>query len=572
MKRILLVCLITLLLPFVADAQTNVEKKESVRVYFRQGSAALEPGYLGNAAALDQLAELLKPYLSESSDTATGEGRVRIASSVSPEGSTGTNERLINARAKVISDWISKKFHVQIGYVIDSMGIDWQALEQLVAEADDLPYRDEVLEILRNTPEQIMVNGFKVNERQRQLERLRNGAPYRWIYTNLYPKLRYAAAYTEIWYATELNITSESPLNFAAEGGEGLITFKKDINDKVVPSVKATEDWISGLKPTSDDATFTVAPNTVAAPRQAVVTLESYGKQYDVTVNQEAAEPIFTISESETNRAVGANAGEDTIPYQSNGTASDVPVATSDADWISDITPTEEGITYKYAANPSSEPRTATITAQSLGKTNTVTVNQAGAEPTSEGTGEPTCKPFYMSVQTNMLYDLGLVPNIGVEFYLGENFSIDASWQYSWWKSDKKAWYWRTYGGDVALRYWLGKKSRIKPLTGHHLGLYGQMITYDFEVGNKGLLADRWSWAAGIEYGYSLPIGRRLNLDFTAGVGYHWGEFYEYLPIDGHYVWQATKRRQYIGPTKLEISLVWLIGCGNYNKEKGGKR
>ena len=29
---------------------------------------------------------------------------------------------------------------------------------------------------------------------------------------------------------------------------------------------------------------------------------------------------------------------------------------------------------------------------------------------------------------------------------------------------------------------------------------------------------------------------------------------------------------QYFGPTKLEISLVWLIGCGNYNKDKGGKR
>ena len=124
----------------------------------------------------------------------------------------------------------------------------------------------------------------------------------------------------------------------------------------------------------------------------------------------------------------------------------------------------------------------------------------------------------------------------------------------------------------MALRYWWGKRAHEKPLTGHHIGLYGQMITYDFELGGRGVLADRWSWAAGLEYGYSLPVAKRLNLDFTIGMGYHWGEFKEYLPIDGHYVWQATKNRNYWGPTKAEISLVWLIGKDNYNVKKGGNK
>jgi hypothetical protein len=240
------------------------------------------------------------------------------------------------------------------------------------------------------------------------------------------------------------------------------------------------------------------------------------------------------------------------------------PVAYSSVDWIDPIVSTPEGITFTVKRNPNYESRSAVITIECYGDTYEVAVNQeAAVEP---------CNSFAMNIKTNMLYDLAAVPNIGVEFYLGKNFSIAGNWHYSWWKSDPKAWYWRTYGGDVAIRYWLGKASRIKPLTGHHLGLYGQMITYDFEVGKKGILADKWSWAAGLEYGYSLPIARRLNIDFTLGAGYHWGLFDEYLPIDGHYVWQATKRRRYLGPTKLEISLVWLIGCGNYNKEKGGKR
>ena len=180
--------------------------------------------------------------------------------------------------------------------------------------------------------------------------------------------------------------------------------------------------------------------------------------------------------------------------------------------------------------------------------------------------------PFYMGLKTNLLYNILAIPNLGAEFYLGSNFSVATNWHYAWWKNDKKYDYWRTYGGDLAVRYWLGKKAHEKSLTGHHIGLYGQMITYDFGLGGKGVLADRWSWATGLEYGYSLPVAKRLNLDFTIGLGYHWGEFKEYLPIDGHYVWQATKNRNYWGPTKAEISLVWLIGRGNYNQRKGGNK
>lgn len=191
-----------------------------------------------------------------------------------------------------------------------------------------------------------------------------------------------------------------------------------------------------------------------------------------------------------------------------------------------------------------------------------------------------TPKPFYMGLKNNMLYDLALVPNIGVEFYLGANMSVAANWMYAWWRHSTNDWFWRVYGGDVALRYWLGRAAKEKPLTGHHLGLYAQTLTYDFETGGRGYIGgvpggdifDKANCAVGVEYGYSLPIGRRLNLDFTIGLGYLWGTYYEYLPIDDCYVWQATKKRQFFGPTKAEVSLVWLIGRGNVNKEKGGKR
>jgi hypothetical protein len=189
------------------------------------------------------------------------------------------------------------------------------------------------------------------------------------------------------------------------------------------------------------------------------------------------------------------------------------------------------------------------------------------------------CRPFYMGLKTNLVYDALAVPNIGAEFYLGKNFSILGDWQYAWWSKDSKHRFWRVYGGDLGFRKWFGKAANRKPLTGHHLGIYGQVLTYDIERGGKGYMGgepggtifDKCNYGGGIEYGYSLPIARRLNIDFSLGVGYFGGKYYEYVPQDNCYVWQCTKKRNWYGPTKLEVSLVWLIGCDNYNRKKGGK-
>ncbi|MDE6524029.1 MAG: DUF3575 domain-containing protein [Paramuribaculum sp.] len=179
-----------------------------------------------------------------------------------------------------------------------------------------------------------------------------------------------------------------------------------------------------------------------------------------------------------------------------------------------------------------------------------------------------TDRPFYMTVSTNMLYDLFLIPNVGIDFYMGKRWSAEINWNYAWWKSDRIHWYWRYYGGDLTIKKWFGKKAQGKPFSGHHIGPYFQMLTYDFELGGKGYQARRWTHAAGIAYGYSMPITSRLNLDFTIGLGYSWGQFYKYVPIDNHYVWKATKRRKMISPTRLEVSLVWLLGHGNVNTEE----
>lgn len=185
----------------------------------------------------------------------------------------------------------------------------------------------------------------------------------------------------------------------------------------------------------------------------------------------------------------------------------------------------------------------------------------------------PIRKPFYMAMRTNMLFDVLLLPNIGLELDLGKSWSLAANWLYGWWNNDRRNWYWRAYGGDIAIRKWLGKAAEEKPLTGHHIGFYTQIFTYDFETGGRGYMGgkpggaiwNKMNYAMGAEYGYSLPIARKLNIDFTLGVGYWGGIYHEYKPRNHYYVWQATKERRWVGPTKLEVSLVWLLGRENAN-------
>ena len=151
---------------------------------------------------------------------------------------------------------------------------------------------------------------------------------------------------------------------------------------------------------------------------------------------------------------------------------------------------------------------------------------------------------------------------------------------YGWWNSNKRHRYWRIYGGDLAVRKWFGTKPGSNLFTGHHVGLYGQVFTYDVEWGGKGYMGGEpggslWkkaNYAAGLEYGYAMSIAKHLNLDFSLGLGYWGGKFYEYTPLDGHHVWQATKNRRWFGPTKAEISLVWLLGRGNGYDKKGGAK
>lgn len=175
---------------------------------------------------------------------------------------------------------------------------------------------------------------------------------------------------------------------------------------------------------------------------------------------------------------------------------------------------------------------------------------------------------------TNMLYDAALVPNIGVGMSVTDRITVMADWMCAWWSNRDKRRYWRIYGGDIEARYRIGKRSGHSPLAGHHVGVYCSMACYDFQTGrsHEGVLSDKYNYAMGVSYTYSMPVATRLNIDFSLGIGYLWGTYKKHMPIDDCDVWLSTHKMGWFGPTRAGVSLVWLIGNSITNSRKGGGR
>lgn len=173
-------------------------------------------------------------------------------------------------------------------------------------------------------------------------------------------------------------------------------------------------------------------------------------------------------------------------------------------------------------------------------------------------------------LKTNLLYDALLVPNISAEIPLSANWSMGMGCWYTWLSNNSRHRYWRTYGGEISARKYFGHQASLCPLTGHHVGIASQMGMYDIEFGHRGYMSD-FSYTAGFEYGYTFPMGRRISLDLSLGMGYMGGKYKAYDPIDTHYVWQETKSKKWLGPVRAEISLAYQLGKLS-KQEKGAQQ
>lgn len=158
------------------------------------------------------------------------------------------------------------------------------------------------------------------------------------------------------------------------------------------------------------------------------------------------------------------------------------------------------------------------------------------------------------ALKTNMLFYAILMPNIEVEWKFADRWSAALEWQGAWYAKNDPHKVYRLSTVIPEVRYWVIDRARWH---GMYVGVFVGGGLYDLSNGGKG--HEGGGGLVGVSAGYMWPISKHLSLDASLGVGYLRVRDKEYIPRDGHFLYQMTKNINYFGPLRLKLSLVWRI-------------
>lgn len=160
-----------------------------------------------------------------------------------------------------------------------------------------------------------------------------------------------------------------------------------------------------------------------------------------------------------------------------------------------------------------------------------------------------------MAVNTDVLWDAAMSPNIGLEMTVADQSTLQVNAITSQ----------KPYGKDVRFtavqpeyRYYFSGR----PMYKHFVGVCAFGATYKATIADKTYNGS--GAGVGVTFGYVLPLAKRLNLDFHAGVGYAKYRQKEYLPNQEHQTnaagyEEANAKGSYIMPTRIGVSLSYIL-------------
>lgn len=172
--------------------------------------------------------------------------------------------------------------------------------------------------------------------------------------------------------------------------------------------------------------------------------------------------------------------------------------------------------------------------------------------------------PKNIALKTNVLFDAASALNIGVEMPIGDRVSVVANYYFPWWQIQSKDITIECIAGTLEGKWWFGDRSRLGLLEGFNAGIYTGAGYYDLQWGNG--LQGEFFIMGGASAGYAHEIARNLHLEYNLGVGYLKTDYRPYSPVSNtefgdikvrKYPW-SVRRQIWLGPTKLEVSLVWM--------------
>ena len=164
-----------------------------------------------------------------------------------------------------------------------------------------------------------------------------------------------------------------------------------------------------------------------------------------------------------------------------------------------------------------------------------------------------------VAVKSNLLYDATATFNLGVEFGLARKWTLDVNLN-PWKFNDGMRL--RHWGVQPEVRYWFCERFRRT-----FIGLHAHYA--DFNVGNfpdwsfisENMKQNRYEgylYGAGISVGHAWILKKRWGIEATIGLGYA-RIVYDKYPCAECGSRLKSDTRNYFGPTKVGISLIYLI-------------
>ena len=162
-----------------------------------------------------------------------------------------------------------------------------------------------------------------------------------------------------------------------------------------------------------------------------------------------------------------------------------------------------------------------------------------------------------VALNNNLLIDGMASVNLGVEFKAGKRTTINIPASLNLWSfsDDKK---FKHFAIQPEFRWWA-----CQPFAGHFWGIHAHYASYNAGgIGPFDAVKEHryegWLAGGGISYGYNWILAPRWSLEAEVGAGYAYLSYDKFpcgkcQPASGH------ENKHYFGPTKLGLSLVFLI-------------
>ena len=215
-------------LSVMAGAQENPDRSAtpfrsdtlSLRIEFPSGVTEVRADYGDNGASIGRFREALSAHLGSEGAFMSG---VFIRTAASPDGSTEANIRLSAERSEAVRSFVCQEFGLSPFIVyVTSDGENWSDLASLVEflSADECPWRDEALAIIREGEDYDFDGKGVTDTRKRRLQALAGGEAWRYMKAEVFPRLR--AAFGDAYFVISTPLPAAPALDVSADGQEAI--------------------------------------------------------------------------------------------------------------------------------------------------------------------------------------------------------------------------------------------------------------------------------------------------------------------------------------------------------------